>query len=87
MMNQEANYFAELEYNNFQFLVNKQLYLTKEEYDFVISYDPDVKNNFMYIGKWDKSYDYLNLNLYSEHDHEKRQYEMETGVNGSFDNL
>jgi hypothetical protein len=87
MMSQEANYFAELEYNNFQSLVNTQLYLTKEEYDFVVAYDPDVKNDFMYIGKWDKSYDYLNLNIYSEHDHEKRQYEMETGVTGSFDNL
>ena len=51
MINQEAIYFAELEYNNFQFLVNKQLYLTKEEYDFVVSYDPDERNNFSYIGK------------------------------------
>lgn len=66
-------------------IMNTQTYLTQEEYDFVVSYDPDVKNNFMYIGKWDKSYDYLNLNLYSEHDHEKRQFEMETGVVGSYD--
>jgi hypothetical protein len=80
MMNQEAEYFAELEYNNFQSLVNTQLYLTKEEYDFVVAYDPDVKSNFTYIGEYSKLGDYLNLNIYSEHDHEKRQYSIETGI-------
>jgi hypothetical protein len=80
MINQEAIYFAELEYNNFQFLVNKQLYLTKEEYDFVVSYDPDERNNFSYIGEYSKSGDYLNLNVYSEAEHHDRTYKMECGL-------
>jgi hypothetical protein len=30
---------------------------------------------------------WLNINVYSEYEHEKRQFEMETGVYGSYDNL
>ncbi len=60
-------------------LVNNEEYVTKEEYDFIIAYDESEKNNFSYIGEYNESYDYLNLNVYSEHDHEKRQYEIEIG--------
>tara|TARA_R110000737_G_C14185745_1_gene414348 strand:- start:123 stop:362 length:240 start_codon:yes stop_codon:yes gene_type:complete len=63
----------------FNFLVKTKEEVTKEEYDFIIAYDEREKDHFSYIGDYNKNYDYLNLNVYSEHDHEKRQYEMEIG--------
>ena len=73
----EKTYEAQEKYNYFQSLVNTKLYLTKEEYNFVINYDITEKVNFYALSKYSIS-DYLNLNLYSEHDHEKREFEMET---------
>ena len=48
--------------------------LTKEEVDFVISWDPTEKENMFYLNE----NEFLNLNIYSEHDHEKKQFEFET---------
>jgi len=76
MTNQEQ-YDAQQEYNYFEMLVNTKEYVTKEEYEFIIAYDPTEKTNFGYVNSY--LGDYLNLNIYSEHDHEKRQYEMEIG--------
>ena len=64
------------EYDKFKRLVNTKEYVTKDEYEFIIKYDETEKTNFSYIGDYSKYDDYLNLNVYSEHDHEKRQYEM-----------
>ena len=77
VMNTEEIYFAEQEYKEFERIMNTQLYLTKEEYDFVFMYDKDVREDITYVGFSEDKY-YLNLGLYSEHDHEKRQYEIET---------
>tara|TARA_B110000261_G_scaffold153126_1_gene183376 strand:- start:131 stop:376 length:246 start_codon:yes stop_codon:yes gene_type:complete len=74
-MNPESLYIAEQEYFRFEEIINTKMYLTREEYDFVIGYDIDEKINMSYVG--DSYGDYLNLNLYSEHDHEKREYEFE----------
>jgi hypothetical protein len=60
-------------------IMNTKEYLTKEEYDFCFTYTDDVRLDTSYIGDYSKYGDYLNLRLYSEHDHEKRQYEMEIG--------
>ena len=49
----------------------------ENEYNFIINYDKTEKNNFSYVDSY--LGDYLNFNVYSEHDHEKRQYEMEIG--------
>ena len=76
MTNQEQ-YDAQQEYNYFEMLVNTKEYVTKDEYEFIIAYDPTEKNNFSYVDNY--LGDYLNLNVYSEHDHEKRGYEMEIG--------
>jgi len=76
MTNQEQ-YDAQQEYNYFEMLVNTKEYVTKDEYEFIIVYDKTEKNNFSYVDNY--LGDYLNLNVYSEHDHEKRQYEMEIG--------
>jgi hypothetical protein len=82
-MTDQTNYIefeALQEFNHFQTLVNTREFITKDEYDFIIAYDATEKNNFFYIGDYSKQGDYLNLNVYSEHDHEKRQYEMEVGI-------
>ena len=68
-------YEAQEEFNRFEELVNTKKVVTEEEYEFIIAYDPTEKDNFFYVGSLEG--DYLNLNVYSEHDHQKRQYEME----------
>ena len=75
MLSSESLYIAEQDYFTFEEIMNTKLYLTKEEYNFCFSYDKDVREDTSYIG--DSNGDYLNLRLYSEHDHEKREYEFE----------
>ena len=77
MMSPESIYFAEQEFNRFEEIMNTKEILTKEEYDFCFAYDKDIREDTSYIGDFSKLGDYLNLRLYSEHDHDKRQYEME----------
>jgi len=71
-MSPESIYIAEQEFNYFETLVNTKEYVTKNEYDFIVAYDKTEKTNFSYIGDYSQYGDYLNLNVYSEHDHEKR---------------
>jgi len=81
-MTDQTNYIefeALQEFNHFQTLVNTKEYVTKDEYNFIIAYDATEKTNFCYVGEYSKYGEYLNLHVYSEHDHEKRQYEMEIG--------
>jgi hypothetical protein len=73
MMSQESVYDAKQEFDRFEKIMNTQLYLTKEEYDFCFSYDKDIREDTSYVG--DSYGDYLNLRLYTEHDHEKKEYE------------
>jgi hypothetical protein len=79
VMTEQDQYDALQEYNYFEMIMNTKLYLTKEEYDFCFAYDKDIREDTSYIGDLGGENDYLNLRLYSEHDHEKRQYEMEIG--------
>ena len=58
----------------FEQLVNTKEILTKEEVDFIIDWDPKEHENMFYLN--DNSF--LNLNVYSEHDHEKGTFQMET---------
>ena len=69
-MTEEENYKAVEEFNRFAKIMNTQLYLTHEEYDFCFGYDKDIREDTSYVG--DSFGDYLNLRLYSEHDHEKK---------------
>ena len=78
-MTEQDQYDALQEYNYFEMLVNTKEYVTKDEYEFIIAYDPTEKNNFSYVGDYSKMGDYLNFNVYSEYDHDKRQLEMERG--------
>ena len=68
MMNPESVYFAEQEFNRFEEIMNTKEILTKEEYEFVFAYDKTIREDTSYIGDGE----YLNLRVYSEHDHEKR---------------
>ena len=68
----EYLYEEQLKNERFEELVNTKMILTKEEVDFVISWDPTEKENMFYLNE----NEFLNLNIYSEHNHEKRQYEF-----------
>ena len=70
-------YQAQEKFNKFQELVNTKEYITEEEFKFIVAYDPTEEMSFTYIG--DSNGDYLNLNIYSEYDHDKCQLEMERG--------
>mgnify|MGYP005991883237 FL=1 len=78
-MTEQDQYDALQEYNYFEMLVNTKEYVTKDEYEFIIAYDPTEKTNFSYVGDYSKMGDYLNFNVYSEYDNDKRQLEMERG--------
>ena len=75
-MSQESLYIAEQDYSKFEEIMNTKEYRTKEEYDFCFSYDKDIRENTTFVGLSEGN-TYLNLNVYSEHDHEKREYEFE----------
>ncbi|MDA9263039.1 hypothetical protein OAC86_00045 [bacterium] len=79
-MSEHAIYEAEQEYNKFLVLVNAKEYITKDEYNFIIAYDPTEETNFSYIGDYSKYGDYLNLNVYSEHEHHEAILQMEIGA-------
>ena len=70
----EYLYEEQLKNERFEMLVNTKMTLTKEEVDFVISWDPTEKENMFYLNE----NEFLNLNIYSEHDHEKRGFQTET---------
>ena len=76
MMSPESLYIAEQDYSKFEEIMNTKEFLTKEEYDFCFSYDKDIRENTTFVGLSEGN-TYLNLNVYSEHDHEKREYEFE----------
>ena len=66
------------DFNLFEMLVNTKEYVTKDEFNFIVGWDVTVKNNFAYVDSY--LGDYLNLNLYSEHEHHDFQYRMECGI-------
>lgn len=55
-------------------IMNTKEYLSKEEYEFCFAHTNDVRLDTTYIGSYSTFGDYLNLRLYSEHDHEKNDY-------------
>jgi len=66
------------DFNLFEMLVNTKEYVTKDEFNFIVGWDATEKNNFSYVDSY--LGDYLNLNLYSEHEHHDFQYRMECGI-------
>ena len=76
-MTEFDRYEALQEYNRFETLVNTEEYVTEDEFNFIVKYDKTEESNFSLVNS--QYGDYLNLNVYSEYDHEKRANEMEIG--------
>ena len=76
-MTPEEIYSAEQEHNEYQRLINTVEILTQAEYDFCFNWDHiETRQSTSNIG----SGRYLNLNVYSEAEHDQRQYRMEIGI-------
>ena len=61
---------------NTQELMSKEI-LTAEERDIINSTNPVWVKEYLFYHSWDNTY--LNLAVYSEVDHDRRQFEMERG--------
>lgn len=61
---------------NTQELMNKEI-LTVEEREIINSVNPEFVKEYLFHNFWNNTY--LNLNVYSEVDHDRRQFEMERG--------
>ena len=57
-------------------LMSKEV-LTAVERDIINSTNPEWVKEYLFHNFWNNTY--LNLDVYSEVDHEKRQFEMERG--------
>lgn len=57
-------------------LMSKEV-LTAVERDIINSTNPEWVKEYLFHNTWNNTY--LNLDVYSEVDHEKRQFEMERG--------
>ena len=58
--------------------LSKKEVLTAEERDFVNSKYPEWAKEFLFHNSWNNTY--LNLAVYSEVEHDRRQFEIETGL-------
>ena len=57
-------------------LMSKEV-LTAVERDIINSTNPEWVKEYLFHNTWNNTY--LNLDVYSEADHERRQFEMEIG--------
>lgn len=57
-------------------LMSKEV-LTADEHDIINSINPEWVKEFLFHNTWNNTY--LNLDVYSEADHEKHQFQMERG--------
>jgi hypothetical protein len=72
-MSPEDIYTAELEFARYNELMSKEI-LTQEEYEFCKAWDAEEAWKYLGNGR------YLNINVYSEHEHEEFQLRMEQGI-------
>ena len=61
---------------NTQELMEQEI-ITAEERDIINSSNPEWVKEYLFHNFWNNTY--LNLSIYSEVEHERRQYEMERG--------
>ena len=76
-MNQETAYFAGVEYNEYQRVINTVEVLNQEEYELCVAWDAEEASrvlNYLGDGRW------LNINVYSEADHHERVLREEIGI-------
>ena len=69
----EYLYEEQLKNERFEMLINTKVELTKEEADFILSWDSTEHENIIYV----REDVFLNLNIYSEHEHHEAVYQME----------
>jgi len=73
----QDTYNATQDFNRYNMLINTKEILNQEEYDFCKAWD--AAEAWQYLndlgnGRW------LNINVYSEHEHEEHQLRMEQGL-------
>ena len=76
-MYNEFIYELEQEWLKYQTLINTKEILTQEEYEFCVEWDATEAWKYLNNigeGRW------LNINVYSEHEHEEHQLRMEQGL-------
>lgn len=76
-MYNEFIYELDQEWSKYQTLINTKEILTQEEYEFCVEWD--AAEAWKYLnnigeGRW------LNINVYSEREHEEHQLRMEQGL-------
>ena len=76
-MTEEDIYLAEQDMYRYNMIMNTKEILTQEEYEFCVEWD--AAEAWKYLnnigeGRW------LNINVYSEHEHEEHQLRMEQGL-------
>lgn len=81
-MTTQSQYEAEQDYKRFQELINTKEILTQEEYEFCKEWDADLA--WKYLNNIGPDFHtgetrWLNINVYSEHEHEEFQIRMERG--------
>lgn len=77
MMNQEELYFTQVEYSEYQRVINTVEVLSQEQYEMCVAWDAEEAAsalNYLGNGRW------LNINVYSEADHHDRVLRMEQGI-------
>lgn len=76
-MTEEDIYLAEQDMYRYNMIMNTKEILTQEEYEFCKAWDSDEAWKYLNNigeGRW------LNINVYSEHEHEEHQLRMEQGL-------
>jgi len=76
-MTEEDIYLAEQDMYRYNMIMNTKEILTQEEYEFCKAWDSDEAWKYLNNigeGRW------LNINVYSEHEHEEFQLRMEMGL-------
>ena len=76
-MTEEQLYEEQQEYNLYQMLINTKEILTQEEYELCKKWDAEEAWKYLNNigeGRW------LNINVYSEHEHDEFQFQTEQGL-------
>ena len=77
MIGQEESYFAQVEYSEYQRVINTVEVLNQEQYEMCVAWDAEEAAsvlNYLGNGRW------LNINVYSEADHHDQVLRMEQGI-------
>jgi hypothetical protein len=82
-MTTQSNYEAAQDLNRYEMLINTKEILTQDEYEFCKAWD--AAEAWKYLNNIGPDYNtgeqrWLNINVYSEHEHDEHQLRMERGI-------